>query len=72
MHPVTFQCNLTQISRCKKKFFLSQITTFALKIRWQGLYMLKNIENFRFFEHVKKVSNKIGELVEDDYAYFPA
>ncbi len=57
MLPVTFQGNPTQISRCKKKLFFWQITTFAPKLQCGGVYMLKKSENYRFFEHVKKVFN---------------
>ncbi len=53
-----------QINRCKKKFLLAK-HYFCPQIT--GVYMLKKIEFFRFFEHVKKNSIKIGELVEDDY-----
>ncbi len=70
--PVTFYRNLTQISRCEKKLFFKQITTFTLKNMEVRLYIQKKTEIFRVFEHMKKVFNKIGELVEDDGTYFPA
>ncbi len=48
--------------------------TFALKnmeVR-QAVHAQFCFEIFRFLEHVKKLVNKIGELLEDDGTYFPA
>ncbi len=55
---VTFQRNPIQISRCKKKLFFLANHNFRPQITECGVYMLKKIENYRFFEHVKKVFNK--------------
>ncbi len=48
MKPVTFHRNMTQISRCEKKLFFKQITTFALKNMEVRLYMLKKLKTIDF------------------------
>ncbi len=60
MKTATFHINTTQISRCEKKLFFQQITTFALKnmeVR-QAVHAQFCFEILRFLEHVKKVVNK--------------
>ncbi len=56
----------------KKKLFFSQITTFALKIRGKSCTCSKKLKFFEFSNMWKKFPIKIGELVDDDYTYFPA
>ncbi len=72
MLAVTFQCNPTQINRCKKKLFFWQITTFAPRLQGAVCTCWKKLKIIDFSNMWKKCSIKIGELVETDYTYFPA
>ncbi len=63
MQPVTFQCNLTQISRCKKKLFFRKSLLLPSKYGGKACTYSKKLKFFEFSNMWKKFPIKIGEFI---------